>query len=176
MHLRISALALTLSFAGLSASAWGEAQQGPAVAATPAEEQNSVELLRASIRMDKREILKSALELSDKDYEKFWPIYYAYQAQLIRIYDRKLNLIQEYATHYANVTDKEADKLVKESFAAAKAQTALLETYYAQVAKAFSKKVGARFVQVENALNGAFDLKLRSSLPLVPKEAAPQKP
>jgi hypothetical protein len=173
---RISAVALTLALTGLSVSAWSTEDRGPAFTASPVEEQQSLELLRASIRMEKRDILKSALGLSEKDYERFWPIYYAYQAQLIRIYDRKLNLIKGYAEGYEKITEKDADKLVKESFSATKAQTALLEKYYAQVAKAFSKSVGARFVQVENALNGAFDLKLRSSLPLVPKVPASASP
>jgi hypothetical protein len=87
-------------------------------------------------------------------------------------------MIESYAKDYATISDKEVDKLVKGSFSATKAQTALLEKYYNQVAKKFSNNIGARFVQVENALNGAFDLKLRSKLPLVPKgsSAEPPKP
>lgn len=169
---KFSAIALAVSLGLATMPAGAEDKNGPAVPASAEEEQGSLELLRAAIRIDKREILKNALKLSDKDYEKFWPIYYDYQAQLIRIYDQKFKLIGEYATKYASFTDQEADRLVKASFAASKAQTALLEKYYGQVAKAFSKVTAARFVQVENALNGAFDLKLRSRLPLVPDTAA----
>ena len=173
-----SCLASALAFGSFSGLTLGETQPAPAVPMSAVEEQGSLELLRASIRMDKRELLKSALNLSEKDYEKFWPIYYDYQAQLIRIYDRKLGMIESYAKDYATISDKAVDKLVKGSFTATKAQTALLEKYYNQVAKKFSNNIGARFVQVENALNGAFDLKLRSKLPLVPKgsSAEPPKP
>lgn len=174
MNLKNSSLVLTLALAGLTAAALAEEPRSLIPSTTPAEENASMELLRASLRMDKREILKAALKLSDKDYEKFWPIYYDYQAQLIRIYDKKIDLIQDYADHYNYdaITDKEVDQLVKSSFAATKAQSALLEKYYGQVAKALSKRVAARFVQVENTLNGAFDVKLRSKLPLMPKEPA----
>jgi len=178
MYKAISLIAVSLAFGGFSGLTLAEAPPTPAVPMSASEEQDSLELLRASMRMDKRELLKSALNLSEKDYEKFWPIYYDYQAQLIRIYDRKLSMIESYAEDYDTITDKEVDKLVKGSFAATKAQTTLLEKYYNEVAKKFSKNVGARFVQVENALNGAFDLKLRSKLPLVPKGpgATPPKP
>lgn len=174
MKLKTSSLALMLAFAGFATSTLAGEPRGLIPSTTPVEENASMELLRASLRMDKREVLKAALALSDKDYEKFWPIYYDYQAQLIQIYDKKMDLIQNYADHYNYdaITDKEVDKLVKASFAATKAQTALLEKYYGQVAKALSKKVAARFVQVENTLNGAFDVKVRSKLPLMPKEPA----
>ena len=171
MNKRFPLIAGALAIGIFSTSAIAEDKATSAVPASAAEEQDSLELLRAAIRMDKRDIVKTALNLSDKDYEKFWPIYYDYQAQLIRIYDQKFKLIGDYAEHYATFNDKEADKLVKASFAASKSQTALLEKYYGQVSKAFSKSVGARFVQVENALNGAYDLKLRSKLPLVPETA-----
>jgi hypothetical protein len=169
MNKAISLFSVALAFGSFSGGVQAEAKPATSVSMSPAEEQDSLELLRASIRMDKREILKSALNLSEKDYEKFWPIYYEYQAQLIRIYDRKLSMIEHYADQYATITDTEVDQLVKGSFAATKAQTTLLEKYYGQVAKRLSKTIGARFVQVENSLNGAFDLKLRSKLPLVPK-------
>jgi hypothetical protein len=56
--------------------------------------------------------------------------------------------------------------------AAKKAQIELLEKYYARVSKALSKNIAAQFVQLESAWNGAFDVKLQSKLPLVPKTSA----
>ena len=39
-------------------------------------EQQSLELLMASQRMDKRELLKNALDLNQAESDRFWPIYY----------------------------------------------------------------------------------------------------
>jgi len=136
------------------------------------EESRNLELLMAGQRIDKREMLKNALELSVEQSDRFWPLYYEYQAQLIPIYDRKFALIERYADEYPDLTESQADHLVRESLAAKKAQIELLEKYYARVSKALSKNIAAQFVQLESAWNGAFDVKLQSKLPLVPKTSA----
>lgn len=136
-----------------------------------AEEQNSLELLMASQRMDKRAMLKSALELTPSQSDRFWPLYYEYQAQLIPLYDKKFALIEQYADAYPRLTERQADHLVRESLAAKKAQIELLEKYYRRVAGALSKNIAARFVQLESAWNGAFDVQLHAKLPLIPGSA-----
>lgn len=137
-----------------------------------AEEDRNLELLMASQRMDKREMLKNALNLTPEQSDRFWPLYYEYQAQLIPIYDRKFALIERYADEYPNLTERQADHLVRDSLSAKKAQIELLEKYYARVSKALSRNIAARFVQLESAWNGAFDVKLQSKLPLVPETSA----
>jgi hypothetical protein len=142
--------------------------------ATAADDQKSLELLMASQRMDKRAMLKSALELTPPQSDRFWPIYYEYQAQLIPLYDKKFALIEQYAAAYPLLTERQADHLVRESLAAKKAQIELLEKYYRRVAAVLSKNIAARFVQMESAWNGAFDVKLLSKLPLMPETATRQ--
>ena len=61
---------------------------------------------------------------------------------------------------------------MRESLSAKKAQIELLEKYYARVSRALSRNIAARFVQLESAWNVAFDVKLQSKLPLVPKTSA----
>ena len=141
-------------------------------ASAPAGEDRNLELLMASQRMDKREMLKNALDLTPEQSDRFWPLYYEYQAQLIPIYDRKFALIERYADEYPNLTERQADHLVRESLSAKKSQIELLEKYYVRVSKALSKNIAARFVQLESAWNGAFDVKLQSKLPLVPETSA----
>ena len=141
-------------------------------ASASAGEDRNLERLMASQRMDKREMLKNALDLTPEQSDRFWPLYYEYQAQLIPIYDRKFALIERYADEYPNLTERQADHLVRDSLSAKKAQIELLEKYYARVSKALSRNIAARFVQLESAWNGAFDVKLQSKLPLVPETSA----
>lgn len=63
---------------------------------------------------------------------------------------------------------------MRESLAAKKAQIELLEQYYRRVSKALSNNIAARFVQLESAWNGAFDVKLLAKLPLIPE--VPSRP
>lgn|GEM_PF-907832 len=160
-------LLLALSSAALAESVGGL----QAAKDSTSDEQKSLELLLASQRIDKREMLKNALALKQVESDRFWPIYYDYQARLIPIYDRKLALIEQYADEYPKLTERQADHLVRESLAAKKEQIELLQTYYPRVARALSKNIAARFVQLESAWNGAFDVKLLSRLPLIPSPA-----
>ena len=149
----------------------------PAAAPAPdTDEARSLELLMASQRMDKRAMLKAALDLSPAQSDRFWPIYYAYQAELIPIYDRKFALIAQYADAYPELSESQADHLVRESLAAKREQIDLLEKYYRRVAAALSKGIAARFVQLESAWNGAFDVRLHAKLPLMPKALARRAP
>ena len=160
-YARMLALLAGLVLAGLS----------PAQAATPAvdvDDADSLERMTARQRMEKRDMLRQSLALTPEQSDRFWPIYYEYQARLITIYDRKFALIEQYAGAYPHLTEKQSDHLVRESLTNHKAQTALLETYYRRLAKAFSNNIAARFVQLESVWNGAYDGKLLSRLPLIP--------
>jgi len=169
----IRPVALTLLFAasGLPAN--------PAVGAPPVsarmaapDDPDSLERMMARQRMEKRALLKTSLELTPAQDERFWPLYYEYQARLIPVYDRKFALIAQYADAYPNLTERQADHLVRESLAAKQAQLKLLEIYYRRVAAALSKNIAARFVQMESAWNGAYDAQLLAKLPLVPSQPA----
>lgn len=164
----ICAMALMMgSFSGLPLAAENPA---PAAAASPPAEQDSLSLMRAHLRMDKHEFVKAAMNLSDKDSEKFWSLYHQYEADLMKLNDKKLKLIQDYAADFNTMTEDKAGKLAKTAFELQKDRTSLLESYYKKVAKATSNRVAVRFAQVENVVNSAFDVNLGTSIPLMPKQ------
>jgi hypothetical protein len=136
---------------------------------TEVSEQDQLALLRASIRIDKRNFLKDSLDLDESEAPKFWSIYHQYEAELIKLNDNRQALIKDYADHFEDVTEAKADELVKKALAYHKARLSLMEKYYGKVAKALSKRLGARFLQVENVLHGAGDVTIGTSIPLIPK-------
>ncbi len=158
----ILALALAVATSGFT---------GLSLAAAPAPaEQDGLSLLRANLRMDKREFVKAAMNLSEKDSAKFWSIYHQYEADLMKHTDRRLKLIEDYAASFDSMTEEKAGDLAKRAFDLQKSRTALLEDYYKKVAKALSKKLAVRFAQVENVSYSAMDLNLGASIPLMPKQ------
>lgn len=140
--------------------------------ASAPQEEESLERVMARQRMEKRALLKDALALSPAQADQFWPVYYDYQALLMSVYDRKLALIERYEDEYPNLTEQQADHLVRASLQARRDQLDLLERYYVRLARRFSKNLAARFVQIESAWNGAFDNTLQARLPLVPQPPA----
>jgi len=119
--------------------------------------------------MEKLDFIKKAMKLPPEQEKKFLDQYYLYDTELKKLNDQRLATISDYAAKIDNIKGDEADKLIKRVFNFRKQRTALLEKYYGKIAKATSKTIAARFVQVESILQGTSDVKIGSSLPLMPE-------
>lgn len=166
-----TALALALVTAGLPTLLHAQPNTSKKAAAPSLEasEHEQLAMMRASIRINKRDFLKDAMELDEAEGKKFWSLYHQYEAELIKLNDNRQNIIEDYAKNYENISEAKADEIVKKSFDYREARNSLLEKYYDKVAKALSKKIAARFVQVENVLQAAGDVTIGTSIPIMPK-------
>ncbi len=70
------------------------------------------ELLRSDIRSTKKQIIAENMKLTDAQAEKFWPVYDAYTQETTKLGDARYALIKEYANHYEDMTDAQAESLV----------------------------------------------------------------
>ncbi len=169
----IGLLALTnIAYAeGEAAPAGPPPVSAPAAApnADAAEEGNELKMFRFALRMEKLDFVKKAMALTAEQEKKFLEQYDKYDIELKALNDDRLTIIKDYAEKFDNISDKDADKLVKRSLEFRKKRTALLEKYYGKVAKATSKVIAARFLQVEGVLQGAGDVNIGASLPLMEK-------
>jgi uncharacterized coiled-coil DUF342 family protein len=137
--------------------------------AVAADEGKALDMFRFSLRMEKLDFIKKAMKLPPEQEEKFLGQYDRYDTELKELNDKRLAVIKDYAAKIDNIKGAEADKLVKRMFDFRKKRTALLEKYYGKIAKATSKTIAARFVQIENILQATSDVKIGSSLPLMPE-------
>ena len=128
---------------------------------------NPLELLRQDLKTQKVAIMTASLPLTDKQAEKFWPIYREYSDQLAKLGDRRIAVIKEFADRYSSIDEKTASKLVKESISIANDRNKLLDKYYAKVAKTIDGITAARFIQVENQMLTLLDAQIVSQMPLV---------
>ena len=169
MKKTLTAIALALITVGLPALSLAKDTGKKATAPTEASEHEQLAMMRASIRIDKRNFIKDAMELDKEEDKAFWSIYHQYEAELLKLNDMRQDVIEDYAKHYEDISEAKADELVKKSFEFRKNRTSLLEKYYGKVAKALSKKLAARFMQVENVLQAAGDVTIGTSIPIMPK-------
>jgi hypothetical protein len=126
-----------------------------------------IALMRRDVRQEKAEIMGSMMVLSAEDAAKFWPIYSAYDAELTKLNDQRVENIKEYALNYDQMTDEEADKLVQKSMAYRKQRAELFANTYDKVKQALGATTAARFAQVEDQLLLLIDLQIVSRLPVV---------
>jgi hypothetical protein len=145
------------------------ATPAPAPAPEIAGQETEIDLFRSSLRMDKWQFVRQAMALNGEDEKKFLSQYNKYEADLKKLNDKRIAIIKDYAANFQNMNDKKAGELVKRSFEFRNQRNALLEKYFGKIAKATSKVIGARFLQVESILQGAGDVAIGSEIPLMSK-------
>src|ERR1035438_2049971 len=92
-------LVLAGAFLMQTASASAQQNQQEAAATQPGTDQD-IQLLRADVRSEKKQIVAANMQLTDAEATKFWPVYDQYASALTKIGDDRLAIIKEYAQNY----------------------------------------------------------------------------
>ena len=126
-----------------------------------------IDLLRKDLRSQKKQIIAANLALTDKEAEKFWPVYDQYTADLVKINDTKYQLIKDYAQNYNKITDEQAESYVRGLVGVDKATSDLRLTYWPKFRSIASAKNTALFFQLDRRISTMIDLQLASQIPLI---------
>jgi len=124
-------------------------------------------LLRKDIRSLKKQIIAANMNLTETEAQQFWPIYDRYMAEMVKIVDKKFDLLKEYATKYDSMTDEQADTYIKGRAAVEDSILQLRLKYIPIFRKVLSGKTAARFTQIDWRLSLALDLQLNSQVPII---------
>ena len=127
----------------------------------------TMEVLREKVRADKKLVVALALDLSESEAKGFWPVYGAYQSDMVAHYDRVAKLISDYSTAYQTMTDETATQLLGEFLALQSDHAALLQRYVPRFQRVLPPRKVARFYQVENKIRAILDYQLAQDIPLV---------
>lgn len=137
------------------------------VASAQSRPTDDMEILREKLRADKKLVLASALQLTEAEGKAFWPVYNAYQSDMVQHYDRVLQLIDTFAQHYESLSDDAARKLISDFLALQTNHPALLKKYAPQFLQVPPAKKVAQLYQIENKLRAVVDYDLAQSIPLI---------
>jgi hypothetical protein len=138
----------------------------PARAAGEAAKTN-LEILRDTIRVNKKALVAANLDLTDPEAAKFWPVYDRYQADLIVVHDRLVKLIQVYTASFRDLSNEKAMQLVEEYLSVEAARVELRRIYLGEFAKALPGKKVARFYQIENKMDAVLRYDLAAEIPVI---------
>jgi hypothetical protein len=128
---------------------------------------DSLEALRERARTDKKAVVASVVELTESEARVFWPVYNAYQSDMIGHYDRVLGFLDSYAKAYDTMTDETATKLLTQFLALERDRVALLDAYVPRFRKVLSAKKVARLYQIENKLRAIVHYELAREIPFL---------
>jgi hypothetical protein len=162
-----TALAGVVWMTGNRASAQDPTPRVTSVETDQASLDEDIRLFRKDVRSLKKQIIAANLDLTDTEAQQFWPIYDLYTAEMVKIIDKKFELLKEYATNYESITNEQADTYIKGRAAVEESILQLRLRYMPIFRKVLSGKTTARFIQMDWRLGLVMDLQLASQVPII---------
>ncbi len=149
-------IALTIIFIGLIGSA--QAQDKSA---------DNMEIVKEKIRTDKKLLVATNMQLTESEANAFWPVYEAYQADLGKLRDREIKLIEEFAANYETMSDDVAKNLLDDSLSIESDHLKLRQSYLSKFRGVLPDKKVARYYQLENKIDAVLEYEMARRIPLV---------
>ena len=159
LSIRTAAVTLLIALTGSIAVA----QENADMAALNA----AIETQRQVTEAQRQMIVNQNLSLTAAESEKFWPLYREYRADVAKLNDRFVNVVQEYAKRYESLSDKDALALLKEAQKIDGDRIKLYKKYTGKFSRILPGTKVARYMQIETRLDAVMELKARNSIPLV---------
>ena len=128
---------------------------------------DNMDVLREKMRADKKVVVASVLELTESEAKVFWPVYNAYQSDMITHYDRLLKLVDTFAKNYETMSDEMSMKLLTEYLALERDYVAILNAYLPRFKKVLPPRKVARLYQIENKARALVNYDLARGIPYV---------
>lgn len=128
---------------------------------------DDIDVVQSVYGKSKSELVNQYMGLSGTQATEFTKIYQAYEAERKKLGEEKINLINQYATEYAVLTDAKADMIVKGVMKNNTAYDKLYASYYEKVKKAIGAINATKFIQLEIYLQTEIRSSLQNAIPFV---------
>ena len=171
----ISVLVVISALLVCSASVMGQqATQRAAAQSTPGADAQAnniqdqdIEMLRANLRSQRKQIMAENITLTADEATKFWPIFDQYRREAIKPNDERWAVIKEYAANYNTMTDAQAQDYMNRSTAVDQQLLALRMKYVPIFEKVISAKKTALWYQIDRRVDLLINLQLSAQIPMV---------
>lgn len=126
-----------------------------------------IEMFRADLRSQRKQIMAENMTLTADEATKFWPIFDQYRKEAIKPNDDRWALIKDYAANYNTMTDAQAQDYMKRANAVDEQLLALRMKYVPIFEKVISAKKTALWYQIDRRVDLLINLHLSTTIPMV---------
>ncbi len=126
-----------------------------------------IEMLRADLRSQRKQIMAQNMTLTADEATKFWPIFDQYRKEAIQPNNERWALIKDYAANYNTMTDAQAQDYMKRATAVDQQLLALRMKYVPIFEKVVSAKTTALWYQIDRHIDLLINLQLSAQIPMV---------
>jgi hypothetical protein len=127
----------------------------------------NLDILRDTIRANKKALVAVNLTLSDAQATQFWPVYDRYQTELAGVNDRLVKVIADYTASFRNFSDEKAMEVVGQYLSVEEDRAKVRRAYLPEIAKTLPGRKVARFYQIENKTDAVLRYDLAAEIPMV---------
>ena len=145
-------ITLVMTFAGLA-----PAQDKPA---------DNMEIAKESIRADKKLFVAENMQLTEPEAKAFWPVYDAFQADIGKLTERSVKLIESFVKNYKTMSDDMAKKMLDDYLSIESDDLKLRKSYLPKFRAVLPDKKVARYYQLENKIDAIISFELARRIPL----------
>ena len=132
-----------------------------------AQSRTDIEVLRQELRTDKQAVVAKNMHMTDAQATAFWPVYRAYQAEVSKVGDSYIKLLEGYGKTYETMKDADAETLIKNYFEMQEHKLKVQTDYVSKFKKVLPATLVARYYQIENKIDAIINLELAAGIPLV---------
>jgi Spy/CpxP family protein refolding chaperone len=125
-----------------------------------------IEMLRADLRTQRKQIVAQNMKLTEDEATKFWPIFEQYRKAAIKPNDERWAAIKDYAANYNTMTDAQAHDYIKRLAAVDEELIGLRLRYVAVFEKVISPNKTALWYQIDRRVDLLINLQLSAQIPL----------
>jgi len=127
----------------------------------------NLEILRNTIRANKKAFVAVNLDLDDAEAKAFWPVYDRYQADLTAVHTRLLDAIEDYSANFTDLSDDKAMAIVDSYLTIERDRVEVRRRHLKPIAAALPGKKVARFYQMENKMDAILRYELAATIPVI---------
>ena len=114
---------------------------------------SEMELMQDAFGFEKKEVMTEFVDLTGVNANAFWELYNEYEIARKKMGKEKMDLLYRYTTHKGDVSNTQAEKLMKRVIPLRKNFDKLVEKYYKKIKKATNPLVAAQFYQIEHYIS-----------------------
>lgn len=126
-----------------------------------------MEMLRSDVRAERVAIVTEVMDFTDKEAEKFWPVYRKFEKEFRGMNDQRIEILRDYAKMYWQISDGQASKLMKGWLELELKEAYLKKDYYRKFNQAIGGKQAAKFMQLNSQIGLLVRLQLAAELPMI---------
>lgn len=126
-----------------------------------------VDVVQSIYGKSKSDLVKEYMNLSDTQAVAFTKVYDDYEAERKALGQTKFQLINDYATNYATLTDAKADELAKGALKNNLNYEKLYTKTYGKAKKAIGSINAAKFIQLEVYLQTTIRDEIQNAIPFI---------